>query len=229
MIYGMILVRNESGRWLETVLQQMKTVCDKIIVLDDCSTDNTPEICRQYAEVFYSDRSYWGINELRQRKFLWELATHEAKDGDFILCLDADETIANIDKLPKLIELIDNDKRIDGISFNLYDMWDSENYRSDSLWNAHERYWVMCVKYDPKREYSWRETALHCGRFPTDACISHYCEPSMKIQHWGWSRPEDRQKKYERYMKADPGGKDGNLQQYLSILDPEPQIRRFEL
>jgi hypothetical protein len=50
----------------------------------------------------------------------------------------------------------------------------------------------------------------------------------MAIQHWGWSRPEDRKAKYERYMKADPEGKNGSLAQYRSILDPKPALRRFE-
>jgi glycosyltransferase involved in cell wall biosynthesis len=229
MLIGYMLVRNEQGRYLEKVLEQMRSVCDKLIVLDDCSTDETPDICRAYgAEVFYSDRSYWGTNELRQRKFLWELATHEAKDGDWILCLDADETVTNIHMLPELIKLADNDPRIDGIAFNLYDMWDGQNYRSDSLWNAHERYWVMCVKYSPKREYRWRQTSLHCGRFPLNACTCHYSEPSIAIQHWGWSRPEDRKAKYLRYMEADPEGKNGSLLQYASILDKEPHLVKFE-
>jgi glycosyltransferase involved in cell wall biosynthesis len=227
MLIGAMLVRNEAGRYLERVLEQMRLICDKLIVLDDCSTDDTPEICRAYgAEVFYSDRSYWGTNELRQRKFLWELATHEAKDGDWILCLDADEIIPSINLLLEKIKQAEQ-LGCDGLGFNLYDMWDENHYRDDALWNAHTRDWVMCVRYDPKKDYRWRQTKLHCGRFPVNAC-NKVGSTGLAIQHWGWSRPEDRKAKYLRYMRADPEGKNGSLLQYASILDKEPHLVRFE-
>lgn len=226
MLIGCMLVRNEQGRWLETVLQQMKSVCDKIIILDDGSIDNTPEISRQYGEVFYSDRSYWGTNELKQRKLLWELATSYAINGDWILCMDADETIPNIDKLPEMIGKADA-LRCDGIGFRLYDMWDGVHYRDDELWNAHNRDWVMCVKYISERVYIWRNTKLHCGRFPENA-VTLCGNTGLALQHWGWSRPADRQIKYERYMKVDSEGKTGSLDQYRSILDANPNLIKFK-
>lgn len=227
MIHGAMLVKNESDRWLEKVLEQMKLICDDIVVLDDGSTDNTPEICRQYGtDVFYSDRSYWGTNELRQRKFLWELATHGARDGDWILCLDADETFDK-PELVKSYALMADNAECNGLGFPLYDMWSETHYRDDSLWNAHLRNWVMAVKYEEGKEMYWRETTLHCGRFPMNAgCKIATCP--VRLQHWGWSRAEDRQIKYERYMKADLDGKSGNLAQYQSIIDEAPNLRRFE-
>lgn len=227
MLIGAMLVRNEAGRWIETVLQQMAMVCDIIIIVDDCSTDETPEICKKYGEVFYSDRSYWGTNELRQRKFLWHLAVGEAKEGDWILCLDADETIPNIELLLERIKQAEQ-YDCDGLGFNLYDMWSQTHYRDDELWNAHTRDWVMCVRYDANREYIWRNTPLHCGRFPLNACTT-IGQTGMRIQHWGWSRPEDREAKYRRYMEADPEGKNGSLEQYRSILDPNPNLKEFIL
>lgn len=226
MLIGAMLVRNEAGRWLETVLKQMATVCDIIIIVDDCSTDETPEICKKYGEVFYSDRSYWGTNELKQRKFLWHLAVGEAKEGDWILCLDADETIPNIELLPEKLKQAEQ-YSCDGLGFNLYDMWNPTHYRDDELWKAHTRDWVMCVRFDAKREYVWRNTPLHCGRFPVNAC-RRMGQSGMRIQHWGWSRPEDREAKYRRYMEADPEGKNGSLLQYASILDKEPHLVKFE-
>ena len=227
MLIGCMLVRNEAGRYLERVLEQMAKVCDKIIVLDDCSTDNTPEICKEYgAEVFPSIQSYWGTDELKQRKRLWELATKQADENTWILCLDADETIPQIEKLPDKIKLAEQ-YDCKGLAFNLYDMWDETHYRDDDLWNAHARDWIMCVRYDPAKEYIWRETPLHCGRFPLNAC-DVIGQTGLAIQHWGWAREADRQAKYKRYMEADAEGKSGSMAQYESILDPNPVLRRFE-
>lgn len=234
MLIGVMLVKNEEGRYLERVLEQLQSVCDKIIVLDDCSTDNTREICfeigikcPQGVRVIRSRESLWGKNELEQRQRLWDAATAEAEDGDWILCLDADETIPQIEKLPDKIKLAEQ-YGCDGLSFNLYDMWDEKHYRDDELWNAHTRDWVMCVRYNPAKEYIWRDTPLHCGRFPLNAC-DVIGQTGLAIQHWGWAREADRQAKYKRYIAADPEGKSGSMAQYESILDPNPTLKEFVL
>ncbi len=134
-----------------------------------------------------------------------------------------------IEKLREAIMFADLHPEVDGIAFPLYDMWDETHYRDDEHWNAHMRPWVMCVKYDPEREYVWRETPLHCGRFPLNASTNAVMVEGMAIQHWGWAKPEDREAKYKRYMAADPEGKSGNMNQYESILDAEPSIKEFIL
>lgn len=220
-----MLAKNESGRWIEKVLEQMKIICDDIVVLDDCSTDETPDICKMYgADVFPSIQSYWSTDELKQRKFLWELATHVARFGDWILCLDADETFDNPKDVP--IYVLQAEKyNCNGLSFKLFDMWNETHYRDDKFWCAHKGEWPFLVKYENK-DYFWKQTPLHCGRFPMNAgCNIASCP--VRIQHWGWSRPEDRQEKYERYMKADPEGKYGFPGQYKSIMDENPVLRRF--
>ena len=227
-IIGMMLVRNEADRYLRRVLEGMKTVCDKIIILDDDSTDNTPDICYEYTgHVFFSDKSYWGTNELHQRQLLWELANGSADSGDWFLNLDADETIFDIHKLRDIVDKADSMGH-DGISFNLYDMWSETHYRDDSLWNAHSREWIMCIKHDDHIDYKWNEMPLHCGRFPLN--VGFKCMPSrLKLQHWGWAKEEDRVKKYARYMAIDPEGKHGILEQYKSIIDVNPNLKEFVL
>lgn len=225
MLIGAMLVRNEEGRYLERVLEQMAKVCDKIIVLDDASTDRTPEICKAYgAEVFPSIQSYWGTNELKQRKLLWELATHEADFGDWILCLDADETFDKPELLREYIQKADA-AGCNCLVFPLYDMWDAEHYRDDYYWQGHNGLWPFCVKYEDI-DYFWKETPLHCGRFPMNA-VNRMAPCPIRVQHWGWARPEDRQEKYERYMKSDPNGVYGCMEQYKSIMDVNPVLRRF--
>lgn len=233
MLIGIILVRNEQGRYLEKVLAQMRSICDKLYALDDASTDDTAKICAEYCDVVVIGKEpLWGVNELIRRKQLWHLAELAASDGDYILCLDADETITDIDKLPEIISAIEQartngDIFVDGIAFPLYDMWSETHYRDDMLWNAHTRPWVMCARYDAYREYIWKETPLHCNRFPLNACGLAIRSDPLKIQHWGYSREADRESKYKRYMEVDPNGQTGSIDQYRSILDGSPSLKRF--
>ncbi|MHB1629584.1 MAG: glycosyltransferase, partial [Bacilli bacterium] len=42
---AMMQVRNEAGRYLRMVLDDLSDYVDEIVILDDGSTDNTVEIC----------------------------------------------------------------------------------------------------------------------------------------------------------------------------------------
>jgi len=48
------------------------------------------------------------------------------------------------------------------------------------------------------------------------------------VKHLGWASPADRLKKYQRYMELDPEGKFGIIEQYKSILDPHPNLIKWE-
>jgi len=219
------LVRNEAGRFLERVLEQMRLVCDEVVVLDDASEDDTAEICRKYgAKVFHSPMSLFGINELVLRKTLWQYATQIAGNGGWILNLDADETLSHPEKLREMIEIADRNGA-DALGFRLHDMWDEKHYRDDEYWTAHRRFWPFCVRYDATRNYVWNEQPLHCGRFPINA-VSRLVDAKIDILHWGWSREADRLAKYQRYKQIDKGGY-GIAAQYESILDPNPVLRLY--
>lgn len=228
-IIGIMLVKNEADRYLRRVLSQMTVLCDRLLVLDDGSTDSTPLLCEHYGAKVYRNatRETWEKNELALRKALWNRAVAKANPGDWIICLDADETFHPAPHVPEIIRMVQkNNPNVDGLVCPLYDMWSPSEYRDDELWNAHTRDWCMIVKYDPDKEYVWRETPLHCGRFPLNA-VSVAARVPLNILHWGWAQHADRMKKYERYMKVDPEGKSGSLAQYKSILDLHPVLRRI--
>lgn len=225
MIHGMMLVKNESNRYLVDVLMQLKLLCDRIVISDDKSDDDTVEICRKFTkEVYINDESLWGVDEKKARQKLWDLTIKNAKHGDFIICLDADEMFddKHIDYIKYLLNTVQG---VDGIGFRLFDMWNDTHYRFDRYWQANLHYWCMCIRYDD-RNYIWHDKKLHCGRFPANA--SQRMLPTLiPIKHMGWSKKEDRIKKYNRYMYIDPNGKNGILEQYKSILDENPNLIKF--
>ena len=224
-IYGGMLVKNEAKKWLPRVCTIMQQICDKVIVLDDASTDNTIDVCLGFGfEVHRSDLSWWSVDELKQRRRLFNYLHSEAQVNDIILILDADEIMfGSTDQIRNKLKSIPLDYKAFG--FKLYDMWSDTQYRNDMYWQAHTHLWPMAIRKTgdiPK----WVASSLHCGRFPFNLC-HNVCDTNVKIKHMGWSNPVLRAEKYDRYMLADPNGECGNIEQYKSILDENPCLEVF--
>lgn len=219
-----MLVRNEANRYLATVLQHASRYIDDAVVLDDASDDNTVEICKSVLHGvplnLVSNKEPSFNNEVLLRQQLWKLVT--ATEPEWILILDADEIFE--DQAVREIRSLTAASHVDVYSFRLYDMWDNEHYRDDQYWKAHRFYRPFMVRYIPGFDYRWKETPLHCGRFPSNITELETLRSPLRLRHLGWAKPEDRLTKYARYKQLDPEGKYGVIGQYLSILDPKPNL-----
>lgn len=219
-----MLVRNEAGRYLERVLKHAARYIDQAVILDDASEDNTVEVCRQALQdiplVIHSNKEPHFHNEIVLRKQLWELAA--GLDPDWILILDADEIFE--ERAPDALKELAQRTDVYYYAFRLYDMWDEQFYREDTYWSAHKWYRPFMVRYIPGFAYTWKETPLHCGRFPVNIDAFKGEKSELRIKHLGWMKPEDRLKKYYRYKELDPDSKYGVAGQYQSILDPRPNL-----
>lgn len=219
-----MLVRNEGGRYLKRVLDQAKRYSDAAVILDDASTDDTVEVCRDVLEgiplTLVANPVPGFANEYSLRKQLWDLAV--STDPDWILALDADEAFEECADLE--LPFLAANPVAEAYAFRLYDLWDEEHYREDEWWNAHQRFWTVMVRYLPGFPYEWQETPLHCGRLPRNLGQLNVMPSRLRLKHLGWMRPADRLAKYDRYKKLDPQGAYGVPGQYLSILDPKPNL-----
>ncbi len=221
-------VHNESGRYLESVLKQAAKCVDEVVIIDDASTDNTVEICEEILKniphrIIKNKKSMFK-NEYKLRTKQWK-ETLKQKPG-WILNLDADEVLE--DGFEKMIREIVKIDYVDLYNFKLFDMWNETEYRDDNLWNAHTRYMPFMVRYQPKFKYKFKKSKQHCGRLPKNIYRLTGIDFDLRIKHFGWAREEDRKSKYERYMKLDKDGKCGSLEQYKSILDKNPNLKKFE-
>jgi glycosyltransferase involved in cell wall biosynthesis/GT2 family glycosyltransferase len=93
-----VVVFNEEAR-LEECLADARDHVDEIVVVDQMSTDGTPEIAERLADVFIRDVAHGHAEPSR------ELAAARSS-GDWILILDADERMSDLLKaeLPDLLE-----------------------------------------------------------------------------------------------------------------------------
>jgi len=223
-----MIVRNEADRYLTRVLEHARQYVDAAVIIDDASSDNTAEICREILKgiplkLVRQKRSTFST-EYKLRKKQWRETVKT--NPDWILVLDADEMFEDrvVSEMPSLL----NQTEFDVISFRLYDFWDENHYREDPYWQAHFIYRPFLLRYIPTFRYRWQETPQHCGRLPSNVTELNGATSPLRIKHFGWANPKDRELKYRRYLKLDPQGKYGIPEQYKSILDPNPKLIRWQ-
>lgn len=76
---------------LERYLKNVSKLCDDIIILDDCSTDNPDELIYQYTNNLYATRENNRSKKLHTLNRGFLLSKAREMNGDWLLMLDADE------------------------------------------------------------------------------------------------------------------------------------------
>jgi len=224
-----MIVKNEEGRYLMQMLNSLKEHIDEAVIIDDASSDNTINICKEILKgiplhIIENEESMFG-NEISLRKKQWNETIKT--NPDWILSLDADEILEE-DFWKNAQNLID-DQKYDFYSFRLYDMWNETHYREDKYWNAHSIYRPFLMRYQPNFNYTWNETSQHCGRFPINTFSFKKTTSEFRIKHLGWATQKDRIEKFKRYALLDPKAIYGIKEQYDSIMDTNPNLIRWEV
>jgi glycosyltransferase involved in cell wall biosynthesis len=224
-VTAMMIVRNEANRYLERCLKALTNYVDELVILDDASTDATPEICLSFpmVKLYCRDTSLFLKDEAQLRCELWHHTV--ATNPEWILALDADEFLeTRADReLPYLLK----QDLFPAISFRLFDCWGSEDYyRVDGLWNPWLRgFSIYLVKYQPWLDAAWPLQKFHCGRLPLAYRHLPHLESDLRIKHLGWANPADIRVKYERAVSQDPTFKYMPREHYESILWPADKIQ----
>ena len=221
-----MIVHNEADRYLARVLEAAKKYASNFVIIDDASTDNTVEVCEKLLKGvkhnIIKNKVSMFKNEYKLRTLQWKETIKE--NPDWIMFLDADEEFEE-EFNEKYMYLLKN-KNIDAYQFRLYDMWNENEYRYDELWNPNV-YRPFLIRYQPKYKYKFKHTNQHCGRLPYNALNLEVANSIYRVKHYGWMNENDRKRKYDRYKELDPEGKDGNIEQYESILDKHPNLVPF--
>ncbi|WP_310831059.1 glycosyltransferase [Paenibacillus pedocola] len=220
----MMAVKNEAPRFLRTVLQEHRKYIDEAVIIDDGSTDDSADICREVLQgiplhLVRNSVSRFS-NEAELRKQLWEEVVKT--NPEWILSLDADEIFEA--RFAQDIEILLQEDNCDLFCFRLYDFWDDHHYREDMYWRSHQSYRPFLLRYREDFTYVWNDSPQHCGRLPENIFELSHQLSNLRLKHLGWSRPEYRLDKYKRYMQLDPEGVYGWMEQYQSILDQHPKL-----
>lgn len=228
-----MIVKNEANRYLKYALKEHIKYIDEAVIIDDASTDDTVQVCKKMLKdiphKIIQNKVSKFKNEVELRKQQWEETVKT--NPDWILNLDADEIFEdrftfNIKNLLKKAE----NSEVNVILFRLFDFWNQNEYRSDKFWCAHSYYKVFLFKYKKDFSYKWKNKAQHCKRFPDNIYnykIFKYGSSDLRLKHYGWAKEKDRIKKYKRYKELDPECKFGWKGQWESILDPNPNLVKW--
>lgn len=225
MTFGLLRVKNEA-RWIERVIDALMPVTDRVLILDDHSTDGTPDICeRIHCEVFRSE--FTDIHEARDKDFLlskaWELG---AQVGDYCVMVDGDEALHEADR-PAVTEAMR--QGFCCCSMHVVYLWDREDQvRVDRWYREFRRPSLFRLT---SRNLTFRRTQFggnfHCSSAPAQL-LQSITPIAARLLHFGYLHREDRIRKYEFYNRVDPANalEDGYRHMVIGDLFPADSVFR---
>ena len=204
---GVLRIKNEAAHIAE-VIDSILPLCDRILVLDDNSTDETPEICARYAPKLELIRSpFEGLDEVRDKAFLLDRLKQDAPD--WALWIDGDEVLERGG--PAQIRAAAVDPQVAALSLKIAYVWDRhDQVRVDGIYGTFRRPSAFRVRGQPLDALEFRPTGqggnLHCGNIPQGLRGGTLNLP-IRLKHYGYMEPARRQAKYDWYRRVDPGNR----------------------
>jgi hypothetical protein len=172
------------------------SICDRVLVMNDHSTDETPFLCSSFPKVTVLDSPFSDLNECRDKNWLLD----KVRDATWILCIDGDEMLAP-GGAPKLLDTMRGTDAT-SISMRIPYLWDNEQQiRVDGVYGEYRRH----SAFRP-RDFVYTSCTpggFHCGNVPARAML-HAVTIDARLLHFGYMHAADRERKYCWYNAQDP-------------------------
>ncbi len=204
-VIGTMRIKNES-QWIKRSIESQLGICDKVLVLDDGSTDDTRDIVRGFGtRCVLIESPFEGVDEGRDKSFL--LKHLIAADPEWALWIDGDEVLE--DRATALLYQEMQERSFGSLSMKVLYFWDDENkYRVDGVYaNLHRPSAFRVRGQDPTKLHFPRgdgKANLHNGGNCPQGVAGVGAVSGARIKHYGYLTWEERQRKYEFYNKVDP-------------------------
>jgi glycosyltransferase involved in cell wall biosynthesis len=213
LVSAMLRIKNES-RWIRDVLKPIHPLCNRVFIMDDHSTDNTAEVCREFPRVVLFESPFDSLDESRDKNWLYDriLEYPEYENWqwpNWLICIDGDEVLQRED-IPRLLMLLaGNRENDDALAYRLQIiyLWGSENLRRiDGVYANFARPSIFKI-FNPSFRFQktpWGNGAnFHCSSIPQE--LLYLAKPTdIRLIHLGYMTPEDRMRKWKWYNQIDP-------------------------
>jgi glycosyltransferase involved in cell wall biosynthesis len=203
-LLGAMRIKNES-QWIRESLESQLAVCDKVLVFDDSSTDDTRDIVRSFGErCVLMESPFQGLDEARDKNYILEHLV--IANPEWVIWVDGDEVLER--NAPTVLRAALTDPGIGAATLRVLYFWnDRDHVRTDGVYADFHRTTLFRVRDQDTARFRFVSEGtgpnFHCGTYPQGirggVPILATC-----IKHYGYLTPEQRQAKFEWYNKIDP-------------------------
>ena len=204
-------MRNESHRYLKSMMEYHEDLFDKWLVLDDQSEDDSVEIAQQFTDNVYVRPDHipsFLEHEGKFRQYGWiKMMEHmEPFKNVWVFMIDADEFVYPKEYLRQFI-LEDIEPVYDGIEIHIPDIHGVDEdgrlwQRTDGQWDNNRS--GRITKFKPEGFRRSRKPAA-CGPPGTETKVYRLYDEA-KLFHFGYIDDSDKIAKYERYTSQNGFG-----------------------
>jgi glycosyltransferase involved in cell wall biosynthesis len=220
---GMLRVKNEA-RWIERAIGSILPLCSRVIVLDDHSEDETRTLCAKMPGVCVFESPFAGVDEVRDKNYLLEVASPDVDEGEWVVMLDGDEELAP-GTSERLLFATGAGHRC--LALQVLYLWDRpDQVRTDGIYS---RFWQpRAFRFSRRDRFASASAAgFHCSNAPLGTWSSAGRVPGGALLHYGYLHRADRERKYEWYNRIDPGNAFEDGYRHMVIGDVFPADASF--
>jgi glycosyltransferase involved in cell wall biosynthesis len=194
---GLLRVKNEA-RWIERCISSILPLCERVIVMDDHSTDETKELCAAMPGVIVFTSPFNDLNETRDKNLLLDTGVDEK---GWFLMIDGDEMLQSCD-VPAIRTAVSETDAV-CLSPKILYLWDREDQaRVDGVYGKFRRPSLFRAGSGRFQSTVFGGN-FHCGNAPL--AVHRAARPiDATLLHFGYMDREDRLRKYQFYNQNDP-------------------------
>ena len=208
-LVGGLIVKNEA-KHIGRALEFMTRVADCVVVIDNGSTDTTPDICKSFPVVERVEHHPEQFHEGALRNRLLDICRELG--AQWVLGLDADEVLEEqiIAEMPALLRPMD--PWIDAYAFKILNFWRGEQaFRVDGKWQPSLK--IRLFRLRPHHVCNMRP--YHVDMNPINMHWKQVRVSSVRLLHYGYADYEDARRKHDFYVANE---KDG-VEDYSHLVD----------